>query len=155
MGAAGCDLDHDVPWPHGPTCACNLGPLCRRHHRIKQLGWLKNRNDDGSVRWTSPTGRTWLSPGQHDVPRATRPVPPVTPNGAYAGLDPLTEEAERLTADPSDPWLDGAFGEGVTPADTEPVKDESLLRTVDDLWSLLHDPTSWHDVPPPAEGCCD
>ena len=24
--AARCDQDHDRAWPHGPTCACNLGP---------------------------------------------------------------------------------------------------------------------------------
>lgn len=65
---AGCDLDHDLAWPFGPTCACNLGPLCRRHHRIKQLGWIKHRRADGGVRWTGPTGRTWSSPSQHPRP---------------------------------------------------------------------------------------
>ena len=70
--AAGCDLDHDLAWPHGPTCACNLGPLCRRHHRIKQLGWIKRRRPDGSIRWTSPTGRAWTSPNQHPTPRRRR-----------------------------------------------------------------------------------
>ena len=30
-----CDLDHTQPWPHGTTCATNLGPLCRRHHNLK------------------------------------------------------------------------------------------------------------------------
>jgi hypothetical protein len=35
-----CDLDHAVPYPDGPTCQCNLGPKCRRHHRAKQSpGW--------------------------------------------------------------------------------------------------------------------
>ncbi len=53
-----CDLDHDLAWPHGPTCGCNLGPLCRRHHRIKQLGWTKTRTSGAGVRWTSPTGRS-------------------------------------------------------------------------------------------------
>jgi hypothetical protein len=73
--AAGCDLDHDLAWPYGPTCACNLGPLCRRHHRIKQLGWIKQRRPDGSIRWTSPTGRSWTSPNQHSRPerRQRRP----------------------------------------------------------------------------------
>jgi hypothetical protein len=66
-----CDLDHDLAWPFGPTCACNLGPLCRRHHRIKQKGWAKRRQPDGSVRWTDPTGRGWTSPSQHP-----RPLPP-------------------------------------------------------------------------------
>jgi 5-methylcytosine-specific restriction endonuclease McrA len=31
-----CDLDHAVPHSEGgPTCPCNLVPLCRRHHRAK------------------------------------------------------------------------------------------------------------------------
>ena len=72
---AGCDLDHDLAWPHGPTCACNLGPLCRRHHRVKQQGWTKRRRADGSVAWTAPTGRRWTSPGQHPTPASSRPVP--------------------------------------------------------------------------------
>jgi hypothetical protein len=33
--ATRCDLDHAVPWPHGPTAPANLGPLCRRHHNLK------------------------------------------------------------------------------------------------------------------------
>ena len=70
--AAGCDLDHDLAWPFGPTCACNLGPLCRRHHRIKQLGWIKHRRADGSIQWTSPTGRTWTNPNQHARPGPRR-----------------------------------------------------------------------------------
>jgi hypothetical protein len=37
------DTEHDRAWPDGPTCACNLGPCCRKHHRIKQLGWTKTR----------------------------------------------------------------------------------------------------------------
>jgi hypothetical protein len=78
--ASGCDLDHDLAWPYGPTCACNLGPLCRRHHRIKQLGWLKQRRPDGGIRWTNPTSRTWTSPNQHHRPRpAPRRPAEVTP----------------------------------------------------------------------------
>jgi len=30
-----CDLDHVVPFPAGGTCADNLAPLCRYHHRLK------------------------------------------------------------------------------------------------------------------------
>lgn len=33
--AVECDLDHHIPWPHGPTSAENLRALCRRHHRMK------------------------------------------------------------------------------------------------------------------------
>ena len=36
-----CDKDHSVPHSRGgPTCPCNLAPLCRRHHRIKTHGAL-------------------------------------------------------------------------------------------------------------------
>ncbi|WP_426562267.1 DUF222 domain-containing protein [Angustibacter sp. McL0619] len=30
-----CDLDHDEPWPRGPTAVTNLDPKCRRHHQLK------------------------------------------------------------------------------------------------------------------------
>jgi hypothetical protein len=74
--ATPCDIDHDLAWPFGPTCACNTGPLCRRHHRIKQQGWTKRRQPDGSVRWTDPTGRTWTSPNQHEPAPRAQPRPP-------------------------------------------------------------------------------
>jgi hypothetical protein len=35
-----CDLDHVVPYPEGPSDECNLGPKCRRHHRVKQAPGL-------------------------------------------------------------------------------------------------------------------
>ena len=66
--AARCDQDHDTAHPHGATCACNLGPLCRRHHRVKQLLWVKKRLPGNTVAWTDPTGRTWNSPSQHQAP---------------------------------------------------------------------------------------
>jgi len=82
--AGRCDLDHDRAWPDGPTCACNLGRLCRFHHRRKQELMRKTRQRDGGVRWTDPTGRSWLSPHQHPTPEpAVRTVP---------GLRTLTEQ---------------------------------------------------------------
>jgi Domain of unknown function (DUF222) len=59
--ATRCDLDHTVPWPHGPTCPCNLGPLCRRHHRLKthDPGWTLTNHGDGSFTWTTPWGATY------------------------------------------------------------------------------------------------
>ncbi|MGI8823239.1 MAG: HNH endonuclease signature motif containing protein [Acidimicrobiia bacterium] len=34
--AAGCDLDHRIPWSQGgPTSNDNLTPLCRHDHRIR------------------------------------------------------------------------------------------------------------------------
>jgi hypothetical protein len=38
--ATGCDLDHTLAYPDGPTTVSNLGPLCRRHHILKtHAGW--------------------------------------------------------------------------------------------------------------------
>jgi hypothetical protein len=54
-----CDLDHTIPHHlGGRTCECNLGPLCRRHHRCKQLpGWTLTQTSPGTFTWTTPAGR--------------------------------------------------------------------------------------------------
>jgi hypothetical protein len=53
-----CDLDHNDPWPRGPTATDNLRPRCRRHHELKTRGLLRTRLEpDGSVTTTSLTGR--------------------------------------------------------------------------------------------------
>ena len=54
-----CDLDHTTPHHlGGRTCECNLGPLCRRHHRCKQLpGWTLTQPSPGTFTWTTPAGR--------------------------------------------------------------------------------------------------
>lgn len=56
-----CDIDHGKAWDDGgTTCAENCGMLCRRHHRLKtHTGWSMERDPDGGVTWTSPTG-TWV-----------------------------------------------------------------------------------------------
>ena len=57
--AAECDADHTIPWPDGPSCECNLGPPCRRHHRAKQApGWKLEQTSPGVMTWTNPSGRT-------------------------------------------------------------------------------------------------
>lgn len=54
----GCDLDHIVPWPLGPTTSHNLAPLCRGHHRLKtHSGWTYVRTGPTTFLWTSPSGR--------------------------------------------------------------------------------------------------
>jgi hypothetical protein len=89
------DLDHDIPHPDGPTCPCNLGPLCRRHHQIKQHGWTKHRRPDGTVRFTTSTGQSWLSPSPHQPPEnPARPLPPLPERTEWDLLSPLEEEAE-------------------------------------------------------------
>ncbi|MCH8569871.1 HNH endonuclease [Nesterenkonia sp. AY15] len=40
VAAEHCDIDHQIPWPHGQTTAANLWALCRKHHRLKTAGFL-------------------------------------------------------------------------------------------------------------------
>ena len=58
-----CDLDHTIPHHlGGRTCECNLGPVCRRHHRCKQApGWDLSQPRPGVMRWTTPAGRTYTT----------------------------------------------------------------------------------------------
>ena len=64
-----CDIDHATPHraesaeDGGDTSAANCGLFCRRHHRLKhEGGWDVVRDPDGTVTWTSPTGRTYTVP---------------------------------------------------------------------------------------------
>jgi hypothetical protein len=69
-----CDLDHLIPYTGpgtggGTTCACNLVPLCRFHHRLKtHAGWkarFTTRNEPypaGTIEWTSPHRQRHLVP---------------------------------------------------------------------------------------------
>ena len=59
-----CDTDHVVAHDKGgsdgnggPTCSCNLAPLCRRHHRAKtHTAWTYDKTDTASYLWRSPHG---------------------------------------------------------------------------------------------------
>jgi hypothetical protein len=65
-----CDLDHVVPHgADGPTCPCNLAPLCRGHHRFKTSGQIGYRVlTPGTYLWTLPSGTYLVDPtGTHDL----------------------------------------------------------------------------------------
>ncbi len=79
------DSDHHQPYAEGgPTCTCQIVPLCRRHHRLKTHGgWRYRILEPGSYLWTSPhhyqylrdhTGTLDVSHDQH-----RRPPPPAEP----------------------------------------------------------------------------
>ena len=57
-----CDCDHIVAYARGgPTCPCNLAPLCRHHHRLKTLaGWHYTPLEPGFYLWTDPHGQHFL-----------------------------------------------------------------------------------------------
>ena len=62
--AAACDLDHTIAWEDGGvTCECNLAPLCRAHHQIKQAqGWKLEQPEPGVLVWISPSGLVRTTP---------------------------------------------------------------------------------------------
>ncbi|SON60180.1 hypothetical protein MSIMFI_01674 [Mycobacterium simulans] len=88
--AMGCDLDHTIPFNHadpaagGLTVLVNLKCLCRQHHRLKTFGgWRDEQCADGTVIWTSPSGRTYrTSPAGADLfgPVRRSPCAPPIPN---------------------------------------------------------------------------
>jgi hypothetical protein len=46
-----------VPWRPGVTCHCNLAPVCRRRHRLKQTpGWKLVQPWPGVLVWVTPSG---------------------------------------------------------------------------------------------------
>jgi hypothetical protein len=82
--ARSCDLDHDTPWPRGPTSVTNLDPKCRRHHNAKTAGVVHTRLVAGpgagrrTVHWSLPCGihvTTTPEPLPGVRQRAAPPVP--------------------------------------------------------------------------------
>ncbi|HWJ67339.1 MAG TPA: HNH endonuclease signature motif containing protein, partial [Nocardioides sp.] len=57
--AVKCDIDHHTPYAQGgPTCPCQLVPLCRRHHRAKTFSlWRYVIIAPAHYLWISPSGR--------------------------------------------------------------------------------------------------
>ena len=61
--AGGCDHDHTQEWKPddagGPTSETNLAGLHRGHHNLKTAGfWDSDQQRDGTLVWTTATGRT-------------------------------------------------------------------------------------------------
>ncbi|GAA1722337.1 hypothetical protein GCM10009809_17490 [Isoptericola hypogeus] len=101
--AAACDVDHITAWADGGrTSADNLAHLCRAHHVIKhQTRWRVTPHDDGTLTWTSPTGRAHhdRNPGndltRHDLTRHDL-------TGRDPALDPATQDRGARGPSPSD-----------------------------------------------------
>ncbi|MEQ4208256.1 HNH endonuclease signature motif containing protein [Actinopolymorpha sp. B17G11] len=74
--AIACDLDHTIEHRlGGPSCACNLAPLCRRHHRAKhEAGWWWTQNQPGRLTTQSPLGHTYTV--QPSSPPSADPTEP-------------------------------------------------------------------------------
>ena len=88
-----CDLDHDVPWPRGPTAVDNLAPRHRRHHELKTRGLIATRlHHDGSVEHRMLTGLT--------VTTRPEPLPGYAPGEGYdpTATDNAADAARRWPA---------------------------------------------------------
>jgi Domain of unknown function (DUF222) len=66
MPAINCDIDHRVAViDGGPTCLCNLTPLCRHHHRAKHEGrWTYVLEHGTQYRWISPLAHHYIAGGR-------------------------------------------------------------------------------------------
>ncbi|MBK7623508.1 MAG: hypothetical protein IPJ14_12830 [Kineosporiaceae bacterium] len=65
-----CEVDHRIPHSQdGPTCECNLHPLCKHHHRLRERGFTPTLIDPGTglpiTQWVTPTGRIITTESEH------------------------------------------------------------------------------------------
>ncbi|MGV0594482.1 HNH endonuclease signature motif containing protein [Mycolicibacterium porcinum] len=93
-----CDIDHTVPYPHGPTHPSNTKLYCRAHHLLKTFcpGWSDRQLPDGTVEITTPTGHTHTTEphgaamfptlatptGELNLPEPEAPTPTTNPHRA-------------------------------------------------------------------------
>jgi len=66
-------VDHINEWQDGgDTAHNNLAHLCRKHHRLKSLtDWNVENVGNGQLKWTSPTGKVYLTEPEEMI--AARP----------------------------------------------------------------------------------
>jgi hypothetical protein len=84
-----CDHDHAIPYDpddpaRGPTCSCNVAPLCRHHHRLKTLTPRRYQiPEPGRYLWRSPHGYRFLvdATGTTDVTPADAVITSGCPPG--------------------------------------------------------------------------
>ena len=94
------DADHDVPWPHGPTCECNLTTFCRRHHNAKTHGgWTTTLAPDGTLTMTSPLGRTYQTKVEPLPHQPDWPIPQTDPPDDWPRDMSWVEHRLRLIVD--------------------------------------------------------
>jgi len=103
--ARGCHLDHDVPYPHGPTAAWNLAVRGQRTHQLKHYGWIPLRTPTTTI-WTSPAGQLI------EVPRHNAGPPGIDPDRLGQASLPGPDELDLLDraqleapTDDHPPWL--------------------------------------------------
>jgi len=93
-----CDIDHTTARQHdGPTELPNLAHLCRRHHTLKHhSAWRVRQTPDGTLHWTSPTGREYPDHPTRTLMFTT--ADPSTSSGTVSR--PGTAPRSRTASDP-------------------------------------------------------
>ena len=118
-----CDIDHTIPYPIGPTHASNLKCLCRTNHLMKTFGgWHDIQLPDGTVIWTSPSGRKYITkPGSRlffetwDTTTADLPPPVIAvPNTGDRGL--MMPRRRRTRAAEYAAWIKAERARNEAPA---------------------------------------
>jgi hypothetical protein len=130
------DLDHTIEWKPaglgGPTAESNLAAVHRGHHNLKTAGfWDSEQSPDGTLTWTTATGRTVKTyPYLYDHPdnlpiatshleatlgrRVARIINPAIPLPGYVSIfDEFDWTAPPETAPPT-PTPAPAFTDAIT-----------------------------------------
>jgi YD repeat-containing protein len=86
-----CDIDHNRPWPAGPTAVANLSARDRRHHNHKTRGtWTATTDGDGTTLWQTCSARSYLTGRNNYDDPLSKPV-------TEAELDAATSAADGAT----------------------------------------------------------
>ncbi len=130
-----CDIDHTIPYAMGGlTHPSNLSLKCRPHHLLKTFwcgrnGWREKQFADGTIIWTSPSGRAYTT----------------APGGALF-FPQLAEPTAELTVEP---WPD----EAEAPDRGMPMPARKRNRTAERLariaWERSLNEARWAADPPP------
>jgi hypothetical protein len=71
-----CDLDHDIPYPVGPTDITNFTNKHRQHHRVRTARfWKAARGEHDEIIWETAAGRRYVT-YPHDWLESMRPPAP-------------------------------------------------------------------------------
>lgn len=108
-----CDIDHTVAFnengEEGETSLNNLAHLCPKHHKDKhETGWtvIQDPSGDGTLHWTSPTGRKYSTepanriefPAIQTKPVPAKPIPakPIPTQPIPTSTEPPPESERPL-----------------------------------------------------------
>jgi hypothetical protein len=135
--AYGCDLDHTVPWPVGPTHASNLKCYCGFHHLLKTFwcgvdGWREQQLPDGTLIVTAPTGHTYI----------TKP-------GSLQLFPTLCQPTAALWAPGDEPTVPPSDGRGAMMPKRRRTRAESLARRIEAERKLNDEYVAERNRPPP------